>query len=60
MFNFSSNSILVDFLKIPKYKIMFYKNRDSFTTSQSYLSEKAMAPPLQYSCLENPMDGGDW
>ena len=20
--------------------------------------EKAMAPPLQYSCLENPMDGG--
>ena len=23
-------------------------------------SEKAMAPPLQYSCLENPMDGGAW
>ena len=22
--------------------------------------EKAMAPPLQYSCLENPMDGGSW
>ena len=22
--------------------------------------EKAMAPPLQYSCLENPMDGGAW
>ena len=21
---------------------------------------KAMAPPLQYSCLENPMDGGAW
>jgi len=21
-------------------------------------AEKAMAPPLQYSCLENPMDGG--
>jgi len=19
-----------------------------------------MAPPLQYSCLENPMDGGAW
>ena len=19
-----------------------------------------MAPPIQYSCLENPMDGGDW
>ena len=23
-------------------------------------SEKAMAPPLQYSCLGNPMDGGAW
>ena len=22
--------------------------------------EKAMTPPLQYSCLENPMDGGAW
>ena len=22
--------------------------------------EKAMATPLQYSCLENPMDGGGW
>ena len=22
--------------------------------------EKAMAPPVQYSCLENPMDGGAW
>ena len=22
--------------------------------------EKAMAPPHQYSCLENPMDGGAW
>ena len=22
--------------------------------------EKAMAPPLQYSCLENPIDGGAW
>ena len=22
--------------------------------------EKAMAPPLQYFCLENPMDGGAW
>ena len=24
------------------------------------LAEKAMAPPLQYSCLENPMDRGAW
>ena len=22
--------------------------------------EKAMAPPLQYSCLENSRDGGAW
>ena len=22
--------------------------------------EKGMAYPLQYSCLENPMDKGDW
>ena len=22
--------------------------------------EKWMATPLQYSCLEHPMDGGDW
>ena len=29
------------------------KTRDLFM-------EKAMAPPLQYSCLENPMDGGAW
>ena len=25
-----------------------------------YALEKAMATPLQYSCLENPMDGGAW
>ena len=25
-----------------------------------YFLEKAMAPPLQYFCLENPMDGGSW
>ena len=24
------------------------------------LAEKAMATPLQYSCLENPTDGGAW
>ena len=29
-------------------------------TKQTYILEKAMAPPLQYSCLENPMDGGAW
>ena len=29
------------------------KTRDLFT-------EKAIGTPLQYSCLENPMDGGAW
>ena len=27
---------------------------------KNLVSEKAMAPPLQYSCLENPLDGGAW
>ena len=26
----------------------------------SSTAEKVMAPPLQYSCLENPMGGGAW
>ena len=29
-------------------------------TNLDSILEKAMAPPLQYSCLENPMDGGAW
>ena len=24
------------------------------------IPEKAIAPPLQFSCLDNPMDGGAW
>ena len=28
-------------------------------TNRAFM-EKAMASPLQYSCLENPMDGGAW
>ena len=31
-----------------------------FLTYLKVTTEKAMAPPLQYSCLENPMDGGAW
>ena len=27
---------------------------------QEDLLEKEMATPFQYSCLENPMDGGAW
>ena len=33
-----------------------YEVADIYAVSR----EKAMAPPLQYSCLENPMDGGAW
>ena len=31
-----------------------------FVPKYSSNLEKAMAPQLQYSCLENPMDGGAW
>ena len=31
-----------------------------FVISLYYFLEMAMVPPLQYSCLENPMDGGAW
>ena len=33
---------------------------DGIVTIQTTSTEKAMAPPLQYSFLENPMDGGAW
>ena len=32
----------------------------NYISTRTFRSEKAMAPPLQYSCLENPMDGGTW
>ena len=32
---------------------------DSITGSGSFPGE-GNGNPLQYSCLENPMDGGDW
>ena len=31
-----------------------------FVTTIETELEKAMATPLQYPCLENPMDGGAW
>ena len=37
------------------------KNHENYSLhSTGPLWAKAMAPPLQYSCLENPMDGGAW
>ena len=34
--------------------------RDQIANIHWIIAEKAMATPLQYSCLENPMDGGAW
>ena len=42
------------FLDVGDYFLLHF--REVF----NYYLEKAMAPPLQYSCLENPMDGGAW
>ena len=33
---------------------------EAFKGSPLCWAEKAMTTPLQYSCLENPMDGGAW
>ena len=32
----------------------------SLTAPLGFLSEEGNGTPLQYSCLENPMDGGAW
>ena len=37
-----------------------HTSKSEFTYRYLNKVEKAMAPPLQYSCLENPMDGGAW
>ena len=31
-----------------------------FDTLYGYFSREGTGDPLQYSCLENPMDGGAW
>ena len=31
-----------------------------FSTLIPFVSGEGNGTPLQYSCLENPMDGGDW
>ena len=36
-----------------------YMLKKSYIYIHTHTSEKAMTP-LQYSCLENPMDGGAW
>ena len=40
--------------------LLEYGALPSFDGAPASALEKAMAPPLQYSCLENPMDGEAW
>ena len=50
---FSSAIVLqVEFIPIFRVKIVF--------TSTSVYFGEGNGTPLQYSCLENPMDGGAW
>ena len=35
-------------------------NLDSILKSRHYFADKGNDNPLQYSCPENPMDGGAW
>ena len=50
------------FLRVAKKVIDGYlkkqTNQPSIKKNLAIFTEKAMAPPLQYSCLGNPMDGG--
>ena len=47
--------------KIFFFKVLIQCNRLLDLTSSHYqFSEKANGTPLQYSCLENPMDRGAW
>ena len=34
--------------------------RDIFLCLCTYISREGNGTPFQYSCLENPMDGGAW
>ena len=40
--------------------IRVFTNESALCMGMRSDMEKAMAPPLQYSCLENPMDRGAW
>ena len=48
----------------PKKKILFISNEDSGKVSALETAQLSTGEgngiPLQYSCLENPMDGGAW
>ena len=64
-----SKCLLISWLKSPSTVILEPKKIKSVTVSTFSLSicHEVMGPdgegngtPLQYSCLENPMDGGAW
>ena len=44
------------FKKTLQYKIVFYK-MDMESSDKMWSTEKGNGKPLQYSCLENPMNG---
>ena len=65
-----NKAIKTDFLyfkNILFFNISFRKGMElkmattgTWTSLQFLLSQVACGTPLQYSCLENPMDGGAW
>ena len=55
-FLLSISIVYVDHININKAE----KPKLANCTLLHFITEKAMAPVLQYSCLENPMDGGAW
>ena len=57
-------SLLISWLQSPPAVILEPKKIKSVMVSivSPYICHEVMGPgnPLQYSCLENPMDGGAW
>ena len=51
-------AILIHTAMLPLPKCSFCL--PSFDTNSSSIAREANGTPLQYSCLENPMDGGAW
>ena len=43
-----------------KVKVKSFSSLYLYLSCLSVLGGEGDGTPLQYSCLENPMDGGDW
>ena len=53
--------IIVVIMKHESYKVLWvFLLLTLLSQAPVGVLEKAMAPQLQYFCLENPMDGGAW